>query len=117
METLAEWWESAPPDERVALLGLVTGNNDPARALARPDLDAETRDRVLEALYAAGSDLLVLPVQDLFGWPDRINRPGTLGGANWMYRLKWPVDRLAIEDEPRARAAVLQVWAERYGRS
>ena len=34
------------------------------------------RDALLDALYASGSDLLTLPIQDVFGWTDRINVPG-----------------------------------------
>ena len=34
------------------------------------------RDALLEMLLASGSDLTLLPVQDVFGWRDRINDPG-----------------------------------------
>ena len=36
------------------------------------------RDVLLEVLYASGSGLLLLPVQDVFGWRDRINEPATV---------------------------------------
>ncbi len=35
------------------------------------------RDALLEMLLASGSDLTLLPVQDVFGWRDRINEPAT----------------------------------------
>ena len=35
------------------------------------------RDALLEILLASGSDLTLLPVQDVFGWRDRINEPAT----------------------------------------
>ena len=55
---------------------------------------------------AAGSNELFLPMQDVFGWRDRINTPGTVSDDNWTWRLPWPVDRL--DDVPEARARVLQ---------
>ena len=58
---------------------------------------------LLEALFASGSDLLLLPVQDVFGWRDRINEPATVTDDNWTFRLPWPCDRL--DDVPEARAA------------
>ena len=52
---------------------------------------ARTRLALLESLYASGADLLLLPIQDAFGWRDRINQPATVGEGNWTWRLPWPV--------------------------
>jgi 4-alpha-glucanotransferase len=71
---------------------------------------------LLEALFASGSNLLILPIQDAFGWRDRINRPATVSEENWSFRLPWPIDRLADIPEARERQAVLRRWADRYGR-
>jgi 4-alpha-glucanotransferase len=68
-------------------------------------------------LFHAGSDLLTLPIQDVFGWPDRINVPATVGADNWTYRLPWPVDRLNVISEAREAAARLRQWAEESGRA
>ena len=38
--------------------------------------------------------MLILPIQDVFGWRDRINQPATVGDQNWTWRLPWPSDRL-----------------------
>ncbi len=59
--------------------------------------DPGVRDVLLEALFASGSELLLLPIQDVFGWRDRINEPATVKSENWTFRLPWPVDRL---DDP-----------------
>jgi 4-alpha-glucanotransferase len=67
-------------------------------------------------LYASGSDLLILPIQDLFGWRDRINQPATVSDANWTWRLPWPADRLTTEPQAMAVATQLKEWATRYGR-
>jgi 4-alpha-glucanotransferase len=75
------------------------------------------RDVLVEALYASGSFLVLLPVQDVFGWSDRINVPGTLDGINWTFRLPWPVDALAAASPARDRQQALRAWAERYERA
>ena len=67
------------------------------------------RDALLEALFASGSNLLILPIQDVFGWRDRINQPATVGDQNWTWRLPWPSDRLLTQPEAIAVALQLRV--------
>ena len=74
------------------------------------------RDALLEALFAAGSNLLLLPLIDAFGWRDRINEPATIGGDNWTFRLPWPTDRLHEIPEARERQEALNRWTRQYGR-
>ena len=79
-EPLAVWWEHAPEDERRKVSALPTIQR---LAGGRIDLvtrryDRRVRDVLLEALFASGSNLLLLPVQDVFGWRDRINEPATV---------------------------------------
>ena len=74
------------------------------------------RDAILRALYASGSDLLLIPMQDVFGWTDRINTPATVTDDNWTWRLPWPVDTLADQPEASERAGALREWAEETGR-
>jgi len=64
----------------------------------------------------APPDLLTIPFQDLFGWPDRINVPAVVDDRNWTWKLPWPVDALTTHPEAAARAATLQQWARRHGR-
>jgi len=71
---------------------------------------------LLEALFASGSDLLLLPLQDAFGWRDRVNEPATVSDTNWTYKLPWPVDQLDAQAEARERQAQLRAWAGAYGR-
>ena len=52
---------------------------------------------MLETLYASGANLMILPIQDVFGWRDRINTPATVGDDNWTWRLPWASDRLFAE--------------------
>lgn len=107
-ETLAEWWDRAPVDERIAVLqlpSLATHGFD----VAHP-FDHELRDTLLEILMAAGSDFVVFPVQDIFGWRDRINVPATIGHDNWCWRVPWPVDAWLQQPEARERADRLRSW-------
>ena len=116
-EPMAVWWDSAPPEERAAvgripMLRSIVGACDFSTARFTPAL----RDALLEALFASGSDLLILPVQDVFGWRSRINVPATVSDENWTYRLPWPADTLDSQPEARERAGRLREWAGRHGR-
>jgi 4-alpha-glucanotransferase len=118
-ETLAGWWEHAPGDERRLVSELAT-----VRAMAGGDVTPliaggctpAVRDILLESLFASGSDLTLLPIQDVFGWHDRINEPATVNSRNWTFRLPWPVDRLGDMPEARERQACLRAWARKHAR-
>lgn len=121
-EPLAVWWESLPAADlrELARVPSLAALNpllaEGAAGLERSEFDARTRDTILSALYAAGSDMLILPIQDVFGWRDRINKPATVGEWNWTFALPWPVERLAIERQPLERAEALRAWSDRNGR-
>jgi 4-alpha-glucanotransferase len=114
-DTMASWWEHAPAEERRALLALPFLSRFGFQA-ATP-WSAVVRDALLEQLYRAGSDDLVLPIQDIFGWPDRINTPGTITDQNWRWRLPWPVDEMIDLPEPAERASVCGRLARDTGRT
>ena len=65
-----------------------------------------TRDAILQLLYAAGSDLVLLPIQDVFGWNDRINTPAFINDDNWTWRLPWLVEDMVKEPAARERGRV-----------
>jgi 4-alpha-glucanotransferase len=116
-EPLAAWWQqTSARDDRVQLLRLPLVRE---RGLHDPDAPWSplVRDVLLDLLYGSGSRDLFLPVQDAFGWPDRINTPGTVGPANWTWCLPWPVDRLDLVPEAAARAAALRECAVRTRRT
>ena len=117
-EPLITWWESTATDvERraVAAVGSVRDVAGAVDILTAPFVPA-VRDVFLELLFASTSNILLLPVQDVFGWRDRINEPATVGEANWSYRLPWPADALGEQEEARERQAALRTWSEKYGR-
>ena len=116
-EPLAIWWENAPPAERAAVLAIPSvgsrlTHDECARARHAPGLPPPVHRALLEALYGSGAAILILPIQDVFGWRDRINQPATVGEANWTWRLPWPSDRLRSEPAATAVAAQLREWAE-----
>jgi 4-alpha-glucanotransferase len=120
-EPMAVWWEQASSDERDAVLAIPSvrerlAPDDRSAAHEHSDLSPAVRDALLESLYASGANVLILPIQDVFGWRDRINRPATIGGDNWTWRLPWPVDRLATETQAMTVAHRLQAWSLGHGR-
>jgi 4-alpha-glucanotransferase len=120
-EPMVIWWENAPRDEREAVLAIPSvrerlSEEDRGRALAAADLPHPIHEALLEGLFASGSDLLILPIQDVFAWRDRINQPATVGDDNWTWRLPWPVDRIATEPRAMVVANQLREWAERHRR-
>jgi 4-alpha-glucanotransferase len=116
-DPIAIWWDTAPADEREAFAHLAAVATvlpgPPATAPFTPQL----RDAILRALYMSGSDLLLIPMQDVFGWTDRINTPATVTGDNWTWRLPWPVDTLGDQPEAAERAGALREWARVTGRA
>lgn len=71
----------------------------------------------MRRLYEAGSDLVVVPLQDLFGWTDRINLPMTQSSENWNYQLPFELGMdgevpRGLEDE----GAILGGFVESAGR-
>jgi 4-alpha-glucanotransferase len=106
-ETMMVWWESAKESERQQVRALRT-----MRSLAADEV--VERDHLLQALMASASQLALFPVQDVFGWRERINEPATVNDSNWTFRLPWPSNRLG--EFARERQSVLRAWAEQYGR-
>ncbi|HEY7500145.1 MAG TPA: 4-alpha-glucanotransferase [Vicinamibacterales bacterium] len=113
-ETLAEWWDGADEAERRALLALP--EFAPANIPADAPFSDRVRDAMLEALFASGSNILILPIQDIFGWRDRVNVPALVDDRNWTWRLPAPIEDLAASPASHERASFLQSLAQKYGR-
>ena len=116
-EPLAAWWDAADADVRAAVASI------PALRAEAGDLDLTTapftplvRDLLARLLFASGSNILLLPIQDVFGWHDRINEPATVNDINWSYRLPWPIDAFDAQADARERQATLRRWANESGR-
>lgn len=103
-EPLAVWWESLTPQERQRL------------GFDAPHYDAAVRDGILDRIYKSGSNLVLVPIQDAFGWSDRINLPATISNENWTYVLPWPSDLANVQSEAVACANRLAAWSDQTGR-
>jgi 4-alpha-glucanotransferase len=116
-EPMAVWWETAPDDDRqkVNQLDIIQRLTAGSGLLAAP-YDPTVRDVLLEALFASGSDLALFPIQDVFGWRDRINEPATVTEKNWTFKLPWQCDRFDEVPEARERQRALRQWCDRYRR-
>jgi len=106
-ETMMAWWDAAETSDRAQVSALKT-----VQAISG-EREVE-RDALLQALMASSSQLVVFPVQDVFGWRDRINEPGTVSDSNWTFRLPWPSNRLG--EFAHDRQLALRAWAEQYRR-
>jgi 4-alpha-glucanotransferase len=118
-EPMAIWWNRAPAAERaeVGRLPFLHGRLGPGFDFQHAAYTPALRDALIEMLFASGSDLLILPFQDVFGWSDRVNVPAVISAENWTFRLPWLVDTLDDQPEARERAVALAHWARTYGRS
>ena len=110
-ESLADWFEEIGEEERAALLALPAFAS--LRSGAPGHFDDQVRDAFLEALYEAGSDLVLLPLQDALGTRERVNVPGTVNDENWTYRMPADVTRLALDRATRERLRGLAVRSRR----
>jgi 4-alpha-glucanotransferase len=116
-ETLAGWWTNAGSDERVALTRLLGATMSATSFDSAAPWSDSLRDAILETMYRSSSDELFLPVQDLFGWFQRINVPATVGEHNWTWKLPWPVDVLATNDTAAERQQTLRRLSKDAARS
>ena len=94
-----------------------TGTHDIEPLAATPEGQEEAaRHAVLRSLLSARSYLTLIPLQDVFGWTDRINTPAVVDDVNWTWRLPWAVDTWLDREETVAHADQLREWTREAGR-
>jgi 4-alpha-glucanotransferase len=109
--TQAEWYDSLSPDDRRGLARIAgLAQLDPNRKF-----DDEIRDGFLRVLYQAGSNLCLLPFQDLLGHREQVNVPGSVNDRNWTYRMPMTVEALAADQATVDRLSRLSVDSRRLG--
>jgi 4-alpha-glucanotransferase len=113
-ETLVEWWATISQRERKQLMEAINGVPPAGDSVAT--LDERHLDTILEWVYASPAQLVVTPIQDLFGWDARINVPGTIADANWCWRLPFDLETSLEDPRIRARAAAIRAMCEKTGR-
>lgn len=113
-DSLVEWWATIGEGDRRQLMEAI--NCETPAHCSSPILDEAHLNAILERVYASPAQLVVTPIQDLFGWDARINVPGTIADANWCWRL--PFDLETSLEDPRigARAATIRAICEKTGR-
>jgi 4-alpha-glucanotransferase len=112
-EPVAEWWEAATEEERRN-----TGRVYPElqEVTVTREFTPAIHRAMLAAALNAGSDLCVLPWQDVLGTRERINLPGSMSDSNWAYRISQNVEELLTREETRTaaeRLALLTASARR----
>ena len=112
--TLAVWWDELPMKEREQMLSMLGIESGQGGVAAMP-FDS-VHEPMLAALYSAGSRLVVVPLQDLFGWRDRINLPGTVGPSNWSWRMPVEVEEVLTSPAFQERLRRLRDLARRTAR-
>ena len=116
-EPLVAWWRDAPAEETAAALALPLVRDRLGDDAARsPELTPAIREALIEAVYASRSELVIVPVQDAFGWADRINTPAVVDGVNWTWRLPWDVEDLGTQPSAIEVARMLSHLAAEHGR-
>jgi 4-alpha-glucanotransferase len=101
------------PEQSVA----TTGTHDIEPLAATPEgATEESRAEIVQSLLSAASSLTLIPLQDVFGWTDRINTPAVVDDVNWTWRLPWPVDTWLDREDTVARADQLKAWTREAGR-
>jgi 4-alpha-glucanotransferase len=120
IEPLVCWWETLPPEERTMVLRLPSVERYLSMRTRESgdslSVSQEILDALLRALLDGRSRLVIIPVQDLFGWRDRINTPARVDEQNWTWRLPWRVDEMRHIPEAVARAESLAAWTRTAGR-
>jgi 4-alpha-glucanotransferase len=113
-EPLTTWWLAQPQPERVKLVEAlgISGRID-----TRKPLDDSALDGIIGSLYASPARLVVLPIQDLFGWSDQINHPGIVSDANWSYRLRFELQDRGKLPEIQSRIEKLRAIARQSARA
>ena len=112
--SLRAWWADELSSEERAMLVATPGFE--AMRAAPPTDDRDLQAGLLDGLYAAGSDVALILVQDLWMGSERINTPATVGPHNWGYRMPVSVERLQGA-EGAELAGRLRAIASRHGRA
>jgi 4-alpha-glucanotransferase len=116
--TLAVWWEEEldHADRRAIAALAALAPIRPAVERGERTCSGEVLAALLDALYGAGSDLAIVPVQDLFGAREQVNVPGTFRPENWSYRLPFRLEEALARDDVRPAVERSRGLAAKHGR-
>jgi 4-alpha-glucanotransferase len=105
---IVSWWDELPPHDRAELARLA-------------DIDPHAGEGarwlpLLRLLFRSASDLTLVLPQELLGERARINTPGTVGDANWTYRLPRTLEALEADPNVVDRMRVVREAVAESGR-
>jgi 4-alpha-glucanotransferase len=102
------WWDELKAEEREAL-----------GTMLKLDAKATADERwalLMRTLMTSGSDLALVLAPEILNQKERINTPGTVGGANWTYRFPMTIEDLEKDPAQRRRMEMLRTVAREGGR-
>lgn len=70
---------------------------------------------MLKPQCSSNSHYAVLMITELFSFDERINLPGSSGGENWCFRLRWPPDE--IRGVPQLKVQLRQIGDDHQHRA
>ena len=73
--------------------------------------------KLIDGLLASRSKYAALMITDLYGMSDRFNKPGTVGGENWRFRLPFTLDHAYRDIALADRALRLRQSSREMGRA
>ncbi|HLT29649.1 MAG TPA: 4-alpha-glucanotransferase [Myxococcaceae bacterium] len=113
-EPMATWWNSLSREEKLGLVRSwpVSFQSHPPTEQFGPGVHYA----LLHAALFSGSDLCVLPWQDVMGTEDRINLPGSVDASNWSWRMPQEADALLTDPHTRQAASQLGALTSAAGR-
>ncbi len=80
------------------------------------DLDPETHQRLLEALFKTNSWIVICMITDVLAREERFNVPGTSANSNWSQRMHITLGELTSVPDYTERTARLRSLIEASGR-
>jgi len=119
-DTLAEWWGALSDHERAAVYRLLqtepSSEHSPEPRAPSPQPHFPQR-AIIQRLLESPASMVILPLQDVLGWTDRINVPATIGAHNWSYRLPVTTERFDHDPEIAAAMQSLREMIDATGRA
>jgi 4-alpha-glucanotransferase len=73
--------------------------------------------KLIDGLLASRSKYAALMITDLYGMSDRFNKPGTVGGENWRFRLPFTLDHAYRDSALADRSVRLRQSSREMGRA
>lgn len=114
--TLSVWWKTAEPWEREAFAELFDPEDLRRSNAWEPGTFTDDWHRlILDRVFGAGSGLVIVPFQDLFGHEEQINVPATVGPHNWTYRIPCTIDELS-RPPYEEKGKMVRSLLEKHGR-